>query len=236
MGATETEPLILVAEDEPPISEMIVYNLKKSGFKTLIAFDGETALQHATNHTVDAVILDWMMPGLSGIEVCRAIRGDTRIANLPIMMLTARGDETDRVHGLESGADDYMVKPFSPRELVARLNALLRRMHNPAKGSDIACGPLAMNMTQHKVLVDGQLVKLGPTEYRLLKFFMENPGRVYSRETLMERVWTNGINNIESRTVDVHVRRLRKALMDMGSPDPIRTVRGAGYSLDLDGQ
>lgn len=233
MGAPDDKPLILVAEDEPPISEVLTYNLEKSGFRTMVAYDGLTALQHAENHTINAVILDWMMPGMSGIDVCRAIRADGRTADLPIMMLTARGDEADRVHGLETGADDYMVKPFSPREMVARVHALLRRSRPVSSGADITCGPLAINMAQHKVTVEGHSVKLGPTEYRLLKFFMENPGRVYSREVLMDRVWANGVN-IESRTVDVHVRRLRKSLMDVGAPDPIRTVRGAGYSLDLD--
>jgi len=233
MGAPDNMPLILVAEDEPPLSEVLTYNLEKSGFSTVVAFDGVTALQHATNLSLSAVILDWMMPGMSGIDVCRAIRADARTANLPILMLTARGDEADRVHGLESGADDYMVKPFSPRELVARVHALLRRTRAVSNGADITCGPLAINMVQHKVSVNGQSVKLGPTEYRLLKFFMENPGRVYSREVLLDRVWSSDIN-VESRTVDVHVRRLRKTLMDAGSQDPIRTVRGAGYSLDMD--
>lgn len=234
MVATVDRPLILVAEDEPPLSEVLTYNLEKSGYSTVVAFDGLTALHHASKLSLSAVVLDWMMPGMSGIDVCRAIRADARIANLPILMLTARGDEADRVHGLESGADDYMVKPFSPRELIARMHALLRRTHGVASGADLTCGPLAINLAQHKVSVGGQIVKLGPTEYRLLKFLMENQGRVYSRESLMDRVWSGGIN-VESRTVDVHVRRLRKSLMDAGSPDPIRTVRGAGYSLDMDG-
>ncbi|MCR4379276.1 MAG: phosphate regulon transcriptional regulator PhoB [Rhodospirillales bacterium] len=233
MDAIDDKPLILVAEDEAPLSEVLTYNLEKSGFATVAAFDGVTALQHVTNLSLSAVILDWMMPGMSGIDVCRAIRANARTANLPILMLTARGDEADRVHGLEAGADDYMVKPFSPRELIARMHALLRRTRAVSSGADLACGPLAINMAQHKVSVSGKSVRLGPTEYRLLKFFMENPGRVYSREVLMDRVWSNGVN-VESRTVDVHVRRLRKTLMDAGSTDPIRTVRGAGYSLDID--
>lgn len=235
MDAIDDKPLILVAEDEAPLSEVLTYNLEKSGFATVAAFDGVTALQHVTNLSLSAVVLDWMMPGMSGIDVCRAIRAGARTAHLPILMLTARGDEADRVHGLEVGADDYMVKPFSPRELIARMHALLRRTRAVTSGADLTCGPLAINMAQHKVSVSGKGVKLGPTEYRLLKFFMENPGRVYSREVLMDRVWSNGVN-VESRTVDVHVRRLRKTLMDAGSLDPIRTVRGAGYSLDVDGR
>ena len=233
MSAQDTQPVILVAEDEPPLSEVLTYNLEKSGFKTLTAFDGDAALEQAANNKVDAIILDWMMPCKSGIEVCRAIRDDSMLANLPILMLTARGDEADRIHGLESGADDYMVKPFSPRELVARVRALLRRTQDFETQADLTFGPIAMNAAQHKVTVGGQSIKLGPTEYRLLKFLMESPGRVFSRETLLERVWSNGVH-VESRTVDVHVRRLRKTLMDAGANDPIRTVRGAGYSLDLE--
>lgn len=230
-SANET-PLILVVEDEAPLSEVLTYNLQKSGFNTLAAFDGDTALNLVASNPIRAMVLDWMMPGKSGIEVCQAIRANVQTTHLPILMLTARGDEADRIHGLDAGADDYMVKPFSPRELVARLRALLRRTGMVTSVADLACGPLSINVIQHKVMVNGQSVKVGPTEYRLLKFLMESPGRVFSREVLLDRVWANNLN-AESRTVDIHVRRLRKTLMDAGSLDPIRTVRGTGYSLDI---
>lgn len=230
-SANET-PLILVVEDEAPLSEVLTYNLQKSGFDTLAAFDGDTALNLVASNPISAMVLDWMMPGKSGIEVCQAIRADAQTTHLPILMLTARGDEADRIHGLDAGADDYMVKPFSPRELVARLRALLRRTGMATSVADLACGPLSINVIQHKVMVNGQSVKVGPTEYRLLKFLMESPGRVFSREVLLDRVWANSLN-VESRTIDIHVRRLRKTLMDAGSANPIRTVRGTGYSLDL---
>lgn len=228
-----SQPLILIAEDEPPLSEMIAYNLEKSGFRTLAAFSGDQALTMISNEPVDAVVLDWMMPGASGIDVCKAVRGNPDRVTTPILMLTARGDESDRIHGLEAGADDYMVKPFSPRELVARLRALLRRSNGTGSGADLVFGPISIDVLQHRVRVDGKSVKLGPTEYRLLKFLMESPGRVFSRQILLDRVWSNGVH-VESRTVDVHVRRLRKALQDASGIDPIRTVRGAGYSMDMD--
>jgi two-component system phosphate regulon response regulator PhoB len=232
MTSAHETPLILVVEDEAPLSEVLTYNLQKSGFNTLAAFDGDTALNLVASNPIRAMVLDWMMPGKSGIEVCQAIRADAQTTHLPILMLTARGDEADRIHGLDAGADDYMVKPFSPRELVARLRALLRRTGMVTSVADLACGPLSINVIQHKVMVNGQSVKVGPTEYRLLKFLMESPGRVFSREVLLERVWANNLN-VESRTIDIHVRRLRKTLMDAGSANPIRTVRGTGYSLDL---
>jgi len=224
-------PVVLVAEDEPPLVEVLTYNLSKAGFETLTAMDGDEALAQAQSNRPDVMILDWMMPGKSGIEVCRAIRETSDVQNLPIMMLTARGDEADRIQGLDAGADDYMVKPFSPREMVARVRALLRRTQPNTEDITLAFGDISLNTEQHKVTARGVTVKLGPTEYRLLKFLMECPGRVYSREILLDRVWSNGVH-VESRTVDVHIRRLRKALLDAGGLDPIRTVRGAGYSLD----
>ena len=224
-------PVVLVAEDEPPLVEVLTYNLAKAGFETLTAMDGNEALAQAQNKRPDVMILDWMMPGKSGIEVCRDIRKSSDVQNLPILMLTARGDEADRIQGLDAGADDYMVKPFSPRELVARVRALLRRTQPNTDDITLAFGDISLNTEQHKVTACGVTVKLGPTEYRLLKFLMECPGRVYSREILLDRVWSNGVH-VESRTVDVHIRRLRKALLDAGGLDPIRTVRGAGYSLD----
>ena len=224
-------PVVLVAEDEPPLVEVLTYNLAKAGFETLTAMDGNEALAQAQDKRPDVMILDWMMPGKSGIEVCRDIRKSSGVQNLPILMLTARGDEADRIQGLDAGADDYMVKPFSPRELVARVRALLRRTQPNTDDITLAFGDISLNTEQHKVTACGVTVKLGPTEYRLLKFLMECPGRVYSREILLDRVWSNGVH-VESRTVDVHIRRLRKALLDAGGLDPIRTVRGAGYSLD----
>ena len=224
-------PVVLVAEDEPPLVEVLTYNLAKAGFETLTAMDGNEALAQAQDKRPDVMILDWMMPGKSGIEVCRDIRKSSDVQNLPILMLTARGDEADRIQGLDAGADDYMVKPFSPRELVARVRALLRRTQPNTDDITLAFGDISLNTEQHKVTACGVTVKLGPTEYRLLKFLMECPGRVYSREILLDRVWSNGVH-VESRTVDVHIRRLRKALLDAGGLDPIRTVRGAGYSLD----
>lgn len=235
MAAPDDSPLILVAEDEPPLNEIITYNLEKSGFKTLSAFQGDVVVDLVKTHTIDAMILDWMMPGLSGIEICQDIRADPDLKNLPILMLTARGDEADRVHGLDVGVDDYMIKPFSPRELVARLRALLRRTRKNGQDADLKVGPIAININQHKVSIDGFNVALGPTEYRLLQFLMESPGRVFSRQILLDRVWMNGMH-VESRTVDVHVRRLRKTLMEVGGIDPIRTVRGVGYSFDLEGK
>ncbi|HEY9081689.1 phosphate regulon transcriptional regulator PhoB [Magnetovibrio sp.] len=226
-------PVVLVAEDEPPLVEVLTYNLGKAGFDTLTAMDGDEALTQAQTQRPDVMVLDWMMPGKSGIEVCRTIREMPDIHNLPILMLTARGDEADRIQGLDAGADDYMVKPFSPRELVARVRALLRRTQPNSADITLAFGDISLNTEQHKVTARGATVKLGPTEYRLLKFLMECPGRVYSREILLDRVWSNGVH-VESRTVDVHIRRLRKALLDAGGFDPIRTVRGAGYSLDHD--
>jgi len=226
-------PVVLVAEDEPPLVEVLTYNLGKAGFETITAMDGDEALNQVQQQRPDVMILDWMMPGKSGIEVCHGVRGLPDVQNLPILMLTARGDEADRIQGLDAGADDYMVKPFSPRELVARVRALLRRAQPNSDDTTLAFGDINLNTEQHKVTARGKTVKLGPTEYRLLKFLMECPGRVYSREILLDRVWSNGVH-VESRTVDVHVRRLRKALLDAGGLDPIRTVRGAGYSLDHD--
>ena len=226
-------PVVLVAEDEPPLVEVLTYNLHSAGFETLTAMDGNTAFDQARESRPDVMILDWMMPGKSGIEVCRSVRELPEIAQTPILMLTARGDEADRIHGLEAGADDYMVKPFSPRELVARVRALLRRSQPDSDDATLVFGDIKLNIEQHKVTAKGKTVKLGPTEYRLLKFLMECPGRVYSREILLDRVWSNGVH-VESRTVDVHIRRLRKALSETADIDPIRTVHGAGYSLDHD--
>jgi two-component system phosphate regulon response regulator PhoB len=190
--------------------------------------DGEEALMLAAERPPDIVILDWMIEGVSGLEVCRRLRRKAATANVPIIMLTARGEEADRVRGLETGADDYVTKPFSPKELVARAAAVLRRVRPALAAETLEYGGLEMDLTGHKVRRDGRPVSLGPTEYRLLRHLLENPGRVFSRQQLLEAVWPHS-EDIELRTVDVHVRRLRRAL---GEPDLIRTVRSAGYALD----
>ncbi|GGF51307.1 DNA-binding response regulator [Terasakiella brassicae] len=225
------EPLVLIVEDEPPLAELVRYNIEKEGFRTLCVGDGEEAMLLVEEEEPDLVILDWMLPGLSGIEVCRRLRERKSTKSLPIIMLTARGEESDRIRGLDSGADDYIVKPFSPNELLARAKAVLRRS-SPALAQDkLSYEDISMDLTEHKVLRDEIPVHLGPTEYRLLRVLMERPGRVFSREQLLDKVWGRDIH-VEVRTVDVHIRRLRKALSINDRPDFIRTVRAAGYSLD----
>jgi len=193
--------------------------------------DGEEGLLMARETLPDAIVLDWMLPGLSGIEVCRQLRGDGTTREIPILMLTARGEEEDRVRGIETGADDYVVKPYSPREVVARIKALLRRA-NPALANEaLEYAGIAMDLAQHKVSRDGRSIHLGPTEFRLLKTLMEKPGRVYSRERLLDMVWGRDVY-VEDRTVDVHIRRLRKARNENDAVDVIRTVRGEGYAID----
>ncbi len=227
------EHMVLIVEDEPPQAEMLSYNLEKAGFRVVVAGDGEEGLLMARESTPDAIVLDWMLPGLSGVEVCRQLRGETLTRDIPILMLTARGEEEDRVRGIEIGADDYVVKPYSPREVVARLKALLRRA-NPALVSEaLEYGGIAMDLAQHKVSRDAQPIHLGPTEFRLLKTLMEKPGRVFSRERLLDLVWGRDVY-VEDRTVDVHIRRLRKALNENNGADVIRTVRGEGYAIDAD--
>jgi two-component system phosphate regulon response regulator PhoB len=225
------KPLILIAEDDQALVELLRYNLESEGFEVIVALDGESALTLAEDRSPDLMILDWMMPKLSGIQVCRQLRRRPDTVALPIIILTARGEETDRVQGFESGADDYVVKPFSPSELVARVRAVLRRSSPGLSEETLRYGDLMMDLAAHRVTRDGRPVKLGPTEFRLLKVFMERPGRVYSREQLLDRVWGRDIY-VELRTVDVHIRRLRKALNEEGDADLIRTVRAAGYSLD----
>ena len=196
--------------------------------------DGEEALILADEVKPDVVLLDWMIEGISGIEVCRRLRRRSTTANIPIMMLTARGEESDRIRGFETGADDYVTKPFSPRELVARVGAVLRRVRPALAGEQLAYADLEMDVTAHRVRRSGVQVSLGPTEFRLLKHFLEHPGRVFSRERLLDAVWAHD-SDIDIRTVDVHVRRLRQAINAGDRPDLIRTVRSAGYSLDTDG-
>lgn len=227
------EHTVLIVEDEPPQAELLSYNLEKEGFCVLIAGDGEEGLLMAQENTPDAIVLDWMLPGLSGIEVCRQLRSGSGTREIPILMLTARGEEEDRVRGIETGADDYVVKPYSPREVVARIKALLRRA-NPSMSSErIEYADISMDLAQHKVNRCGRNIHLGPTEFRLLKTLMEKPGRVYSRERLLDLAWGRDVY-VEDRTVDVHIRRLRKALNEGGGADVIRTVRGEGYAIDMD--
>ena len=223
---------VLVVEDEDALATLLEYNLSKEGYDVSLAPDGEEALLRVDEEAPDLVILDWMLPKVSGIEVCRRLRQGPKTRNIPIIMLTARGEETDRIRGLDTGADDYVVKPFSMTELTARVRAVLRRIR-PGLTEDVArYGDIVMDRVAHRVRRSGKEVHLGPTEFRLLDHFMRHPGRVFSREQLLDAVWGSDVY-VEARTVDVHVGRLRKALGVEGA-DPIRTVRSAGYSLDLD--
>jgi two-component system, OmpR family, phosphate regulon response regulator PhoB len=222
---------MLLVEDDAALAELLVWHFRKEDFDVAHTVDGEEALILAQEHTPDIVLLDWMVESLSGIEVCRRLRRNSNTANVPIIMLTARGEEEDRVRGLETGADDYVTKPFSPRELVARVGAVLRRVRPGLAGETLSFADIEMDTVGHKVRRRGQPVSLGPTEYRLLKHFLEHPGWVFSRERLLDSVWGRD-SDIELRTVDVHIRRLRKAINLGGQRDIIRTVRSAGYALD----
>jgi two-component system phosphate regulon response regulator PhoB len=220
--------LVLIVEDEPPLVEILRYNFDKEGFRVQVARDGEEALALVAEEMPEIVILDWMLPKLSGIEVCRRLRQKPESKSLPIIMLTARGEEADRIRGLDSGADDYVVKPFSPGELIARARAVLRRTQALEEEERLAYSDINMDLAQMRVTRAGRSIKLGPTEFRLLKALMEKPGRVFSREQLLDKAWGRDIH-VEPRTVDVHIRRLRQAL---DAPDLIRTVRSGGYALD----
>jgi two-component system phosphate regulon response regulator PhoB len=223
---------ILIVEDDPSLSELLAYNFDSAGFKASIVSEGDEALPTILDELPDLVILDWMLPNLSGIEICRQIRQHPDIKKTPIIMLTAKGEEAERIRGLETGADDYVIKPFSPSELIARIKAVLRRTH-PEKSSDLLeFQDITMNLEEHRVSRAGANVHLGPTEYRLLRVFLEKPGRVFSRDQLLDRVWGRDIY-VETRTVDVHIRRLRKALETPGTVNLIRTIRAAGYSIDV---
>jgi len=224
---------ILVVEDEPALVELLTYNLERAGYETAVARDGEEAELMIAENKPDLVVLDWMLPYVSGMEICRRLRARAATRQLPIIILTARGEETDRVRGLEAGADDYVVKPFSPRELVARVSAILRRAQPGSDDEILSFDDVQMDMAAHRVTRDGRPVALGPTEFRLLHHFLSNPGRVFSREQLLNSVWGYDAA-IEPRTVDVHIRRLRKALNTDGQADLIRTVRAAGYALDVE--
>ncbi len=225
-------PFILIVEDEPALVTMLRYNLEAEGFRVEEAADGEEALIKIAEEAPDLILLDWMLPRLSGIEVCRQLRRRPEGRNLPIIMVTARGEEADRVRGLDVGADDYIAKPFSPKELLARIRAVLRRVRPALAAEILSCGPVTMDLATHKVLRDDREIHLGPTEFRLLRYFLEHPGRVLSRDQLLDGVWGHDVY-VEQRTVDVHIRRLRKALNETDDADLIRTVRSAGYALDV---
>ncbi len=227
-------PRVLVVEDESALATLLTYNLERAGFAVRVAATGEEALTMLAEEPPDVVLLDWMLPHVSGIEICRRIRRGKDTADLPVIMLTARGAEADRIRGLDTGADDYVTKPFSPAELVARINALLRRARPALAADELTVGAIVMDLAAHRVHVAGQAVELGPTEFRLLRHFLESPGRVYSRGQILDAVWGRDIH-VEERTVDVHIGRLRKALRAAAGIDPIRTIRGAGYALEVGG-
>ena len=227
---TGGKPTVLVVEDEAAQREVLSYNLEAEGFDVSRAEDGEEALLLFEETAPDLVILDWMLPKLSGIEVCRQIKIRPETRDVPVIMLSARAEEVDRVRGLETGADDYVIKPYSVIELMARVRAQLRRTRPAAAGQSLAYDDILLDAETHRVTRDGKPLKLGPTEYRLLATFMEKPGRVWSRDQLLDRVWGRDVY-VDTRTVDVHVGRLRKALSQHGGADVLRTVRGAGYAL-----
>jgi two-component system phosphate regulon response regulator PhoB len=229
-----TKAKMLLVEDDKVLADLLVWHFGREQFEVRWTTDGEEALLLAQESVPDIVILDWMIEGLSGIEVCRRLRRDPATAIVPIIMLTARGEEADRVRGLETGADDYLTKPFSPRELIARVGAVLRRVRPALAGGVLRYADIELDAVTHKARRGGKLVPLGPTEFRLLRHFLEHPGRVFSRTQLLDQVWPHD-TEIELRTVDVHIRRLRKALNEGDRPDIIRTARSAGYSLDAEG-
>jgi two-component system, OmpR family, phosphate regulon response regulator PhoB len=224
------QPRVLVVEDEPAQREVLAYNLEAEGFKVAKAETGDEALLLVEEETPDIIVLDWMLPGVSGIEVCRRMKSKTETRGIPIIMLSARSEEVDRVRGLETGADDYVIKPYSVVELMARVRSQLRRTRPTTVGQRLEFQDIVLDSETHRVTRGDVFLKLGPTEFRLLSTFMEKPGRVWSREQLLDRVWGRDIY-VDTRTVDVHIGRLRKALTVQGHDDPIRTVRGAGYAL-----
>jgi two-component system phosphate regulon response regulator PhoB len=230
---TAAKPLVMLVEDEPSLVTMLRYNMEKEGFRVCEAMDGEEALTLLAERNPDLVVLDWMLPIMSGIEVCRQIRRKPRTRDLPVIMLTARGEEGDKVRGLNTGADDYLTKPFSLPELMARVRALLRRARPSQNKGVLEYETIAMDLAAHRVTRGGRHVHLGPTEFRLLQFLLQHPGCVFSREELLNAVWGPDIY-VEPRTVDVHIRRLRKALNGAEDSDIIRTVRAAGYALDVE--
>ena len=227
-------PHVLVVEDEDALASLLQYNLDKEGYRVAVAIDGEDALMQIDEQLPDLVVLDWMLPKVSGVEVCRRLRARPETRSLPIIMLTARGEETDRIRGLDTGADDYVVKPFSMSELAARIRAVLRRIRPGLAEDTLHHGDIVVDRVAHRVRRADKEIHLGPTEFRLLDYLMQHPGRVFSREQLLNAVWGSDVY-VEARTVDVHIGRLRKALSQTVEGDPIRTVRSAGYSLDAAG-
>jgi two-component system phosphate regulon response regulator PhoB len=227
-------PRILVVEDEDSLSNLLQYNLQKEGFDAVIAGDGEEALVQVDERLPDLIILDWMLPKVAGVEVCRRLRANADTRNVPIIMLTARGEEADRIRGLDTGADDYITKPFSMTELLARVRAVLRRIRPGLAEDVVKGGDLTIDRVAHRVHRAGREIHLGPTEFKILDYLMQHPGRVFSREQLLDAVWGSAVF-VEARTVDVHIGRLRKALIKDDEVDPIRTVRAAGYSFDPKG-
>ena len=228
-----TKPALLLVEDDRALADLLTWHFDREGYDVVRTADGDEALLLAEERTPDLVILDWMIEGVSGIEVCRRLRRRPSTAHVPIIMLTARGEESDRIRGLHTGADDYVTKPFSPRELIARVGAVMRRVRPALAGESLTYDDIEMDVDAHRVRRSGRAVQLGPTEFRLLRHLMENPGRVFSRERLLDAIWPRD-RDIDARTVDVHVRRLRKALNQADEKDVVRTVRSAGYSLDVE--
>jgi len=225
------KPFILIVEDEQALVTLLRYNFEAAGYEVATALDGDEALMAIAERRPDLIVLDWMLPSISGLEVCRQIRRKPETRDVPVIMLTARGEEADRVRGLDSGADDYVTKPFSPTELVARVRAVLRRSRPSTAEEALDYSGIHMDLAAHRVTRNGRPIHLGPTEFRLLRHFLEHPGRVFAREQLLDAVWGHDVY-VEPRTVDVHIRRLRKAINGDGEPDVIRTVRSAGYALD----
>lgn len=225
-----SRPTVLVVEDEPAQREVLAYNLEAEGFAVSRAADGDEALLQVEESPPDVIVLDWMLPGVSGIEICRRLKVRPEMRGIPVIMLSARTEEADRVRGLETGADDYVVKPYSVAELIARVRTQLRRSRPSSVGVRLEFDDIVLDSETHRVSRAGNEIKLGPTEFRLLSTLMEKPGRVFSRDQLLDRVWGRDIY-VDTRTVDVHVGRLRKALCRHGGDDPLRTVRGAGYAL-----
>lgn len=228
------KPSVLIVEDEPAVVTLIQYNLEREGFDVGVARDGREAVVSVDENPPDIIVLDWMLPELTGLEVCRQLRRKPATKGIPIILLTARGEEADKIRGLDSGADDYITKPFSPAELIARINALLRRARPVLADEKLYVADISMDLAAHRVHRSGEEIRLGPTEFRLLRHFLEYPGRVFSREQLLDAVWGRDVY-VEPRTVDVHIRRLRKALNEQGGIDVIRTVRSAGYALEPSG-
>jgi two-component system phosphate regulon response regulator PhoB len=226
-----TRGRILLVEDDRALAELVDFHLKKAGYQTRLTADGDDALMIACESPPDLVLLDWMIEGTSGIEVCRRLRRMPQTKQIPVIMMTARGEEADRIRGLDTGADDYITKPFSPREMLARIGAVLRRVRPALAGETLTFEGLEMDVTGHRVRRDGRPIHLSPSEFRLLRHFLESPRRVFTREGLLGTVWIDG-SDLDERTVDVHVRRIRKALNEGGAPNLIRTVRSSGYALD----